>query len=94
LGQTPPATHYEQSLRVLPNRPRAPEYGDDFVVRQVIATGQVSWKHTLLRVTRLLAGQTVGLKQIDDDEWELYYGPLPIGVQLVRGGKPRIEPLR
>jgi len=94
LGQTPPAAHYEPSLRVLPDRPRAPEYGGDFVVRQVNSNGRLSWKGTMLRVTKLLAEQPVGLKPIDDDEWELYFGPLLIGVVLVRGGKPRIEPLR
>jgi transposase InsO family protein len=94
LGQKPPATHYEPSLRVLPDRPRAPEYGGDLVVRQVNSCGKLSWKGTMLPVTRLLAEQPVGLKQVDDDEWELFYGPLLIGVLLVRGGKPRIEPLR
>ena len=43
--------------------------------------------------SRLLAGQPVGLKQIDDDEWELFYGPLLIGYALVRDGKLRVESL-
>jgi hypothetical protein len=47
----------------------------------------------MLRVAKLLASQPVGLKQTDDDEWELYYGPLLIGYLLKRDGKPRIEPI-
>ena len=94
LGQTSPATHYEPSLRTMPDQPHAPEYGDDLVVRRVGPNGYLSWDGTALRVATLLAGQPVGLKQIDEDEWELYYGPLLIGVLLVRDGKPRIEPLR
>jgi putative transposase len=94
LGQTPPAAHYEPSLRVMPERPRAPEYRDDWSVRQVNKDGCFSWQGTMLRITPLLRLQPIGLKPVDDDEWEIYYGPLLIGVVLVRGGQPRIEPLR
>lgn len=94
LGQTPPCAHYEPSLRIMPDRPRAPEYGSDFVVRLVNLHGQFSWKSTMLKVGTLLNEQPIGLKQVDDDEWELFYGPLLIGVLLERGGKPRVEPLR
>jgi putative transposase len=93
LGQTPPAVHYEPSLRTMPDRPRAPEYGDGIVVRRLGNSGFFSWSGTMLRVGKLLASQPVGLKQTDDDEWELYYGPLLIGYLLKRDGKPRIEPI-
>ena len=94
LGQTPPARHYEPSLRVMPEHPREPEYDSELVVRRVKVGGTLSWKGQLLRIGMLLGGQPVGLRQVDDDEWEIFYGPLPIGVLLERGGKARIEPLR
>jgi len=78
----------------MPERPRAPEYRDDWSVRQVNKDGCFSWQGTMLRITPLLRLQPIGLKPVDDDEWEIYYGPLLIGVVLVRGGQPRIEPLR
>jgi len=93
LSMTPPASHYEPSLRPMPDRPRAPEYGDELTVRQVAPNGRISWKGSSLRLTRLLVGQPVGLKAIDNDEWELFYGPLLIGYVLVRDGKPRVEPV-
>ena len=93
LSMTPPAAHYEPSLRPMPDRPRALEYGDELVVRQVAPNGRIKWKGAVLYLTHLLGSQPVGLKEIDNDEWELFYGPLLIGYVLVREGKPRVEPV-
>jgi putative transposase len=92
LGQTPPRAHYEPSLRTLPESLRPPEYGSDFVVRRVSRGGRFAWQATRLRLTPLLTGQPVGLKAIDDDEWELFYGPVMLGYVLTRDGKPRLAP--
>lgn len=91
LGQTPPARHYEPSLRPMPDRPRAPEYDADFEVRLVKPNGLFSWRGTMVSVGTPLATQPVGLKQTDQDEWELHYGPLLIGHVLMRDGKVRLE---
>jgi putative transposase len=91
LAQTPPAAHYEPSLRPMPDRPRSPEYGADFDVRRVAPNGRFSWLSASLLLSRLLAAQPVGLRQIDEHEWELHYGPLLIGHVLMRDGKPHVE---
>lgn len=93
LGQKPPASCYEPSLRAMPSEPRAPEYGDDFVVRWTGNSGFFSWKGEHLSAGKAVAKQPLGLRQIDEDEWELFYGPLLIGIVLARGGKVRVEPL-
>jgi putative transposase len=91
LGQKPPASMYEPSWRAF--RPaRAPEYGEGFDVRRVNHTGVISFRGNLLFVSQLLTGQPVGLRSIDDDEWEMHYGPLLIGHVLIRKGHARIEP--
>jgi transposase InsO family protein len=87
LEQTPPAKHYEPSSRRMPDRPRCPEYGDDFSVRWVAANGFVGWKGTPLYLAQFLSRQPVGLRQIDEDEWELFYGPILLGEVLLRDGK-------
>jgi putative transposase len=93
LGQTPPAAHYEPSLRPMPDRLREPEYGEALVMRRIDQSGRLQWKGHVLLVSRLLSGQPVGLEQVDDDEWELYFGALLIGTVLMRDGELRIEPL-
>jgi len=93
LSQTPPARHYEPSLRPM-RELAAPHYDPDMSVRWVNTSGRISMKGTMLPVAHLLARQPVGLRQTDADEWELFYGPLLLGYVLVRNGKPRIEPPR
>jgi transposase InsO family protein len=94
LGQTPPAAHYEPSPRVMPDKPRPPEYGDDFTVRRVNTTGQFTWKGQRLLAGAPLANEPIGVRQTDEDEWEIFYGPLLVGYVLLRDGQARIEPLR
>jgi putative transposase len=91
LEMKTPASHYEPSLRAMPDRPREPEYGQGFTVRRVKVNGRFSWLGHELRVGILLAAQPVGLREIDNDEWELFYGPLLIGYVLAREGKPQLE---
>jgi len=91
LAQTPPARTYEPSLRVMPEQLHPPQYGDDFVVRWIGAAGHFRWKGAVLLAGSLLRGQPVGLRQTDEDEWELFYGPVQLGDVLRRGRELRIE---
>jgi transposase InsO family protein len=93
LGMKTPASHYEPSLRSMPAMLREPEYPSDVVVRRVAPNGYFSWDAELLRAGHLLEREPVGLKEIDDGEWELFYGPILLGYVLTREGKPRIERL-
>jgi hypothetical protein len=77
----------------MPERLRAPEYDDDFKVRRTDGSGFFCWKGAYLRAGNPLANQPLGLRQTDDDEWELHYGPLLLAYVLMRDGKPLIEPL-
>lgn len=94
LSQTPPARHYEPSFRPMPDKPRVPEYDVDMTVRWVSSAGMMSFKGTSLYVGDVLGQQPVGLRQIDADEWEAFYGPVLLGYVLLREGIARIEPLR
>jgi putative transposase len=94
LGQTPPARHYEPSRRPMPAKLLTPEYEAGVETRLVRANGYVSWKGVDLRVTTLLASQPVGFKLVDNDEWEMSYGPSLLGYVLLRNGKLRLEALR
>lgn len=92
LGQTPPARHYEPSWRPM-REPRDPEYGEGLAVRRVGPNGYLTFRGHTARMGDPLARQPVGLRQTDDDEWEIYFGPLLIGYALVRKDSLRLERL-
>ena len=75
----------------MPERPRPPEYGDDVAVRWVTNQGYASWKGKPLYLTKLLCNQPIGFRQVDEDEWELFYGPILLADVLIRDGKPVIK---
>ena len=93
LGQTPPASHYEPSLRAMPDRVREPEYEDTFDVRRVSNNGVIKWRSPLF-INKLLIGQPVGLRAIEEDIWEIFYGPLKIGRVVMRDSVAKVEALR
>jgi hypothetical protein len=52
------------------------------------------WKGHELLAGAPLQRHPIGLRQTDEDECEIFYGPLLLGYLLVRDGKARIEPVR
>ena len=93
LGQTPPARHYQPSLRPFPSELLTPEYVD-MPVRWVNGPGRMSWRGHSLFVTKLLAGQPVGLRQVSETRWEVVYGPVSLGFLDERDREPRLAPPR
>ena len=77
------------SARSFPQSPRSPEYGEGFTVRKLDDLGRLrrpSAKHTM---TRLLSLEPVGLREVDDDRWEVFYGPVLLGTLDETGKEPR-----
>ena len=70
-----------------------PTYGDDFSVRWVQSNGTLQWKGTRLMIGHMLCSQPVGLRQIDDGEWEVHFGARLLGYVLMRNGIPALERL-
>jgi hypothetical protein len=62
-----------------------------FVVRHVNHNGSVSFRGHTSQVGSPLAGQPLGFKQTDEEEWEIYFGPLLIGYALLRKDGLRLE---
>jgi putative transposase len=103
LGQTPPAQHYQPSLRSYPARLADPVYPDDYESRRVRHNGELRWQGELVFLSEALCGEVVGLIENEDGDQEVYFGPLHLGtidvVELTlrrsmptstvrRGGKP------
>jgi putative transposase len=84
LDMRTPAACYEPSSRQRPNKLPALEYPDRFEVRYVSANGGIRWNSQGVNVSITCAGDYVGLEEIDDGVWNVYFGPLKLGRLLER----------
>jgi len=70
------------------------EYPHHYEVRRVHRAGDIRWRGRSLYVSEALGGEAVGLEQIDEACWRLYYGMLPLGTFDTRAARgARIEPI-
>lgn len=84
LDQQTPASQYQPSSREMPNRLPPLEYPDRFEIRYVSANGGIRWRSDWVNVSIVCAGEYVGLEEIDDGVWNVYFGPLKLGRLLER----------
>lgn len=84
LDMNTPAQLYQPSNRTMPDRLPPLEYPDRFEVRYVSANGGIRWKRQWVNVTTAIIGEYVGLEEIDDGKWDVYFGPLKLGRLLER----------
>ena len=79
LGQQTPATCYQVSRREYTESPEPLTYPEYFTVRQVQRNGVVYVRGHCVYVAQLLEGYDVGLNEISQDVWDVYFGPLRLG---------------
>jgi putative transposase len=79
LDMRTPSQLYQPSNRPMPNKPQAMEYPDRFEVRYVSANGGVRWHGHWLNVTSSLVDEHVGFEEVDDGQWDVYFGPVKLG---------------
>jgi hypothetical protein len=72
LGFDVPATRYQASPRVLPRRVPPVEYPAHFDKRRVYDHGDITWQGRRLFVSEALAGEYLGLDEVDDGLWDLW----------------------
>jgi transposase InsO family protein len=80
LNDTPPAQWYRVSQREYPRRLKEIEYPTDFEVRRVRSNGEIKWNGTFKYVSQTLIGEPVGLEQISDDHWKMWFGSVALGI--------------
>ena len=66
LGMETPDAVYRSSPRPFPSRVQEPEYDSRSTVRRVYPHGQFFWKGQDLFLSKVLAGERIGLQPIDD----------------------------
>lgn len=90
LGQTTPASHYHASPREYPKKLPIIEYPDYFVVKPVCSSGVIYVHNGQVYVSHLLTGESVGMEEVDDGVWDIYFGPIRLGgfdLRENKGGK-------
>jgi len=89
LAMETPASLYAASPRAMPNRVPPLEYPDRFEKRYVSANGGIRWNGQWVCVSTVCAGEYVGLEEIDNGIWNVFFGALKLGRLLER--EMRIE---
>jgi transposase InsO family protein len=73
LDQQTPASHYRESPRVFPERIAQPEYPAHWERRKVSANGAIRFAGRLLFIANPLAGESLGMLEIDEDLWSIRF---------------------
>lgn len=79
LGDATPAAVYTRSPRPYPSALPPLEYPPHFELRLVSANGGIRWLGGWVNVSHVLAGEYVGLEEVDEGEWDVYFGRLRLG---------------
>lgn len=79
LDMDVPADRYQPSLREFPNKLPPLEYPDRFEVRYVSANGGIRWNNRWVNVSSVVIGEHVGLEEIEDGQWDVYFGFFKLG---------------
>lgn len=73
LGDRPPCEFYRCSNRPYPSRLPPIEYPGHFELRRVHHTGDFKWQSRALFLSSVLAGETIGLEEVEDGVWSIYF---------------------
>ena len=87
LGQRPPAATYRESRREYPKKLTDPEYPGHWERRRVRYDGRVKFGGAQYFVSEALAGEMVGLVEVEEALWQVWFGPLEIAVVDTAGGE-------
>lgn len=79
LDQETPASQYQTSIRPYPSKLPRLEYPAHFETRLVSDNGGIRWNCHWVNVSSCCAREYVGLEEIDDGVWDVYFGPLKLG---------------
>lgn len=94
LNMKTPSSCYQPSTRAWDGILRSPEYDrKEMDVRKVCQSGCLWLRQTEYYIGQTLTGEYVGLKNNENDELEIYYGPVYLGKLDLKKGleKPKIK---
>ena len=80
LGQQVPAAFYRPSPRTMPKHVPEPWYDADHALRRVRPTGEIKWRGKLIFVSQVLAGEPIGIRELEDGHWLLRFANVDLGL--------------
>lgn len=87
LGGRTPSGVYEPSRRAYEERPPAWEYPGHWETPTVRRNGMAKCRRDLVFVASTLAGERLGLEEIDDGLWRVWYRQTELGLLNERGSR-------
>lgn len=79
LNQETPASLYTPSTRTMPAKLPKLDYPAHYETRYVSANGGIRWINRWVNVSSCCIGEYVGLEEIGDGIWDVYFGRLKLG---------------
>ena len=79
LDMKTPAEVYTYSPRPMPDKLPQIEYPAHFEVRRVSKNAGMRWYTNRFCVSNVLGGEYVGLEEVDNGIWNVYFGPVWLG---------------
>ncbi len=79
LDQQTPASQYHASPRPYPERLPEIEYPAYYETRQVRNNGLINLCNKRVYISNLLHNEIIGLEEIEDGIWGIYFGPIKLG---------------
>jgi putative transposase len=79
LAMATPAARYQPSARAYPERLPPLEYPGHFEVRRVADNGCIRWRSERVHVSLVCKHEDVGLEEVDNGIWNVYFGYLKLG---------------
>jgi transposase InsO family protein len=79
LGMATPASIYVPSVLEYPSRLPELVYPDHYELRYVSANGGIRFNYQWVNVSHVLKGEYVGLEEVGDGVWDVYFGPVRLG---------------
>lgn len=84
IGQATPSTLYRPAPRALPSVLPELEYPDHFEICRTYSNGIISFRGSQWYLSGCLENEWVGLEELDDDRWRVFFGPVLLGILDVR----------
>jgi transposase InsO family protein len=89
LAAVTPAMVYVPSTRVFPATLAPVIYPGHLETRHVMSNGCMKWRGRIVSVSSVLAHEDIGLEELADGIWAVYFGPVRLGTFDERSGRIR-----